>query len=76
MGRALAFEPPILLLDEPFSALDQWTREEMYTLLRSVRELTGVTVLHITHSRSEANELGDRHFVLREGLLTEEVAGN
>ncbi len=72
LGRALAYEPPVLLMDEPFSALDEWTREEMYTLLKEVRASTGVTVLHITHSKAEAKILGDRLFVLESGGLREE----
>ncbi len=69
LGRALAFEPRVLLMDEPFSALDEWTREEMYRLLKSIRESTGVTVLHITHSRAEAEVLGDRQLLLEDGAL-------
>jgi len=73
LGRALSFEPPVLLLDEPFSALDEWTRDEMYVLLRGVRETTGVTVLHITHSRTEADVLGDRCLLLEKGSVRDEV---
>jgi molybdate/tungstate transport system ATP-binding protein len=64
LGRALAFSPGILCLDEPLSALDEATRDEMYALLRTVRAQTGVTVLHVTHSLHEAERLGDRFFVL------------
>ena len=71
LGRALAYEPPVLLMDEPFSALDEWTREEMYALLKEVRASTGVTVLHITHSKAEAEALGDRLFLLESGGLKE-----
>lgn len=58
LGRALAFEPAVLLLDEPLSALDEQTREEMHRVLTDVRRL-GVTTLHVTHSRSEAERLAD-----------------
>ncbi|MFT4546127.1 MAG: ABC-type sugar transport system ATPase subunit [Verrucomicrobiales bacterium] len=71
LGRALAFEPNVLLMDEPFSALDEWTREEMYRLLKNVKRSTGVTVLHITHSKAEADALGDRRFLLVDGRLEE-----
>lgn len=64
LGRALSFRPGILLLDEPLSALDDQTREEMYELLKSVRERTGVTTLHVTHQRGEAERLADRVLVL------------
>ncbi len=69
LGRALAFHPPILCLDEPLSALDQDTRDSLCDLLASVQERTGVTVLHITHNRAEADRLAHLVFVLREGQL-------
>jgi ABC-type sugar transport system ATPase subunit len=72
LGRALSFRPPVLLLDEPLSALDDDTRQEMYALLRSVREQTGVTALHVTHNRSEATHLADRLFVLKDGAIHEQ----
>jgi molybdate transport system ATP-binding protein/molybdate/tungstate transport system ATP-binding protein len=64
LGRALAFHPPILLLDEPLSALDEETRGDMTALLRSLQRLTGVTTLHVTHSLTEAQRLADRLFLL------------
>ena len=73
LGRALAFRPRILLLDEPLSALDEDTRAEMVELLRAVQRHTGVTVLHITHSRSEATRLADRLFVFDRGGVREET---
>ena len=69
LGRALAFHPGVLCLDEPLSALDERTREEMYRLIKSVRERTGVTTLHITHSNTEAHRLGDRVFWIHDGML-------
>jgi ABC-type sugar transport system ATPase subunit len=71
LGRALSFRPRILLLDEPLSALDEETREEMYALLRSVQQLTGVTTLHVTHSLTEARRLGDRLLRLEDGTIRE-----
>ncbi len=73
LGRALAFPPRILLLDEPLSALDDATREEMYELLQTVQKQTGVTTLHVTHSLKEARRLADRVLLLRAGAV-EEVA--
>jgi ABC-type sugar transport system ATPase subunit len=73
LGRALAFHPEILLLDEPLSALDEVMREEMYGLLRTVGQRAGVTTLHITHSLIEARTLGDRIFVLHGGCIREET---
>jgi molybdate/tungstate transport system ATP-binding protein len=69
LGRALAAEPGILCLDEPLSALDDATREEMYGLLSSVRQITGVTTLHITHNRSEAGRLADVVLLLEAGTI-------
>ncbi len=59
LGRVLAADPQILLLDEPLSALDEETREDMATLLKSVQRDHRLTVLHVTHLRSEATRLGD-----------------
>lgn len=72
LGRALAFRPSVLLLDEPFSALDEQTRGEMYELLRNVTRSTGVTTLHITHSQVEARELASRRFLLEAGQIREQ----
>ena len=71
LGRALSARPRVLLLDEPLSALDEETREEMCDLLRSVRRHTAVTTLHITHNPSEAGRLADRLFLLRDGRIEE-----
>lgn len=64
LGRALAFEPRILLLDEPLSSLDEATRDRLCQLLRSVQRETGLTTLHITHNRAEARFLADTLFVI------------
>ena len=70
LGRALAFEPGVLCLDEPLSALDEETRREMCDLLASVRQETGVTTLHITHSLWEARTLADRVLLLENGEVS------
>lgn len=70
LGRALAFRPSILCLDEPLSALDDSTRESMYELLRDVRQRTSVTVLHVTHNESEARALADVLLKLDAGEVT------
>ncbi len=75
LGRALSFRPRVLLLDEPLSALDDETRQEMYALLRSVQRQTGVTALHVTHNLSEAKALADRLFVLKGGAVAEAGPG-
>jgi molybdate/tungstate transport system ATP-binding protein len=69
LGRALAAHPPILLLDEPLSALDDETRLAMIDLLRSVRERTGVTTLHVTHSHDDAERLADTVLCLEGGKV-------
>ncbi|MCO8122928.1 ABC transporter ATP-binding protein [Stieleria sp. TO1_6] len=66
LGRALSFRPAVLLLDEPLSALDEETRQEMLDLLRRVKQDTGVTTLHVTHNSVEAQALADCRFVLDE----------
>jgi ABC-type sugar transport system ATPase subunit len=71
LGRALSFRPRVLLLDEPLSALDEETREDMYALLRAVHRETGVTALHVTHSPSEAKKLADRILLLEGGAVRE-----
>lgn len=69
LGRALSARPPVLCLDEPLSALDEATKAEMLELLRTVRHETGVTVLHVTHNRREAEALADLLFEFQDGRL-------
>jgi ABC-type sugar transport system ATPase subunit len=74
LGRALACKPGILCLDEPLSAVDEETKGAMYELLRTVQKHTGVTALHVTHSRAEARALGNCCLFLRDGKITEASA--
>ncbi len=69
LGRALAFKPRTLLLDEPLSAVDEETREDMLALLKSVQRHTGATILHVTHNRSEAERLADTIYRLQDGQI-------
>jgi ABC-type sugar transport system ATPase subunit len=69
LGRALSFRPGILLLDEPLSAVDEDTREEMYELLRRVQSETKITALHVTHNSTEARHLGHCLFIIRDGKI-------
>ena len=69
LGRALAFGPRILCLDEPISALDEDLRADMCSLLKKVHAETGVTALHVTHSESEARELATLHLRFESGSI-------
>jgi tungstate transport system ATP-binding protein len=69
LARALALEPELLLLDEPFSALDPPTREALLLDLRTILKETGVTTVFVTHDRHEAFMLGQRVGVLNKGKL-------
>lgn len=71
LGRALSFRPRILVLDEPLNALDEETRDRLCELLRSIQKSSGLTTLHVTHSRAEALQLADRLFILEAGRLHE-----
>ncbi|MCC6236136.1 MAG: ABC transporter ATP-binding protein [Dehalococcoidia bacterium] len=64
LARALAAEPHVLLMDEPFAALDAQTRDELQLELQSVWERIGTTVLFVTHNVREAAILGDRVVVM------------
>ncbi|GAA3539129.1 ABC transporter ATP-binding protein [Nonomuraea rosea] len=67
IARALACEPSVLLLDEPFGALDVQTKEDMQVFLHQVWQDTGATVLMVTHDVEEAVLLGRRVIVLSSG---------
>ncbi len=69
LARALAAEPRVLLLDEPFSALDSSLREEMYELVDELRLRLSPTILLVTHDHREADALGDTVAVLDGGRL-------
>ncbi len=69
LARALAADPDILLMDEPFGALDPLTRSEMQDMLRDLLARLKKTVLIVTHDLNEALYLGDRIALLNEGRL-------
>jgi osmoprotectant transport system ATP-binding protein len=74
VARALANEPKVLLMDEPFGALDPLTRAEMQTMLRELLQRTGVTTLIVTHDLEEALYLADRVVLLEEGAVVADLA--
>ena len=69
LGRALSFRPKVLLLDEPLGALDDETRERIMNLLQQVQRQTGVTTLHVTHNRQEAEALGTMGMKITNGII-------
>ena len=71
LARALAIEPDVLLLDEPFSALDPPTREELIRDLQPILHETAATTVFVTHDRLEALRLGDRVGVMLGGRLAQ-----
>ncbi|KQT84021.1 sulfate/molybdate ABC transporter ATP-binding protein [Aurantimonas sp. Leaf443] len=74
LARALAIEPKVLLLDEPFGALDAKVRKELRRWLRDLHEKTGHTTVFVTHDQEEALELADRVVVMSQGRI-EQVGG-
>ncbi len=68
-GRALAVEPAMLLLDEPFSNLDPRTRASMQLLFKRVSRERGISAIFVTHDLKESLQIGDRFAVLRDGRL-------
>lgn len=69
LARALAVRPQVLLLDEPLSALDPETRENMQQELRKLHRELGTTFIHVTHDFEEAAALGERVAVINNGAL-------
>jgi sulfate transport system ATP-binding protein len=69
LARALAIEPSVLLLDEPFGALDAKVRRELRRWLRQLHDRTRHTTVFVTHDQEEAMELADRVVVLNQGQI-------
>ena len=69
--RAIIAEPKILLMDEPFSALDAISRKQLQTLTKDLHKELGMTTIFVTHDTDEALKLGDRIAVLQEGEIVQ-----
>jgi len=69
LARAMAVQPNVLLLDEPFGALDAQVRKELRKWLREIHDRTGYTTIFVTHDQEEALELADRVVVLSKGAI-------
>jgi osmoprotectant transport system ATP-binding protein len=70
VARALAIDPPLVLMDEPFGALDSITRQELRTEFQRIRRHLRQTVVLVTHDMDEAFALGDRVGMLEDGRVT------
>ena len=69
LARALVINPRVLLLDEPFSALDKNLRGSMQVELREIQRQLGVTTIFVTHDQAEALSLSDRVAVMSDGQI-------
>jgi len=69
LARALVIEPSVLLLDEPFGALDKKLRESMQVEMRQLQQRLGITTLMVTHDQDEAMTLSDRIAIMNNGVI-------
>ena len=67
LARAIVYRPPVLLMDEPLSALDKALREEMQLEIKHLQRAAGITVVFVTHDQTEALTMADRIAVLDHG---------
>ncbi len=74
IARALVFEPDLLLLDEPLSALDRKLREELQLEFRRIQQSLGVTTINVTHDQREALVMSDRIVVMDAGRIQQDAA--
>src|SRR4249919_187219 len=72
LARAMAIDPTVLLLDEPFGALDAKVRIELRRWLRTLHDETGLTTVFVTHDQEEALELADRVVVMNKGRIEQD----
>ncbi|MFD1746802.1 sulfate/molybdate ABC transporter ATP-binding protein [Rhizobium helianthi] len=72
LARALSVDPKVLLLDEPFGALDANVRHDLRRWLREIHDELGITTIFVTHDQEEALDLADRVVILKEGKIVQE----
>lgn len=72
LARALAVDPKVLLLDEPFGALDANVRHDLRRWLREIHQELGITTIFVTHDQEEALDLADRVVILKEGKIVQQ----
>lgn len=73
IARAFAYEPSFIMMDEPFAALDYFTRTQMQRELKRLQEEKGASILFVTHSIDEALLLGDKIVMIEEGQIKSEL---
>ncbi|MGO4741603.1 ABC transporter ATP-binding protein [Bosea sp. 2KB_26] len=69
VARALVFQPPVLLMDEPLGALDKKLREELQIEIKKLHESLGITIIYVTHDQEEALTMSDRIAVMDQGRI-------
>jgi len=69
LGRALVFNPKLVLMDEPLGALDKRLREHMQLEIKQIHQTTGITVVYVTHDQGEALTMSDRIAVFNDGVI-------
>ncbi|MFZ5672923.1 MAG: ABC transporter ATP-binding protein [Pseudomonadota bacterium] len=69
LARAIVFEPQVMLMDEPLSALDKNLREQMQYEIRKLHDRLGLTTVYVTHDQREALTMSDRIAVMRDGVI-------
>lgn len=74
LARAIVFEPDLLLLDEPLSALDKKLRADLQWELKSLHQRLGTTFIYVTHDQEEALSMSDRIIILRDGQIEQQGA--
>lgn len=71
LARAIVFKPPVLLMDEPLSALDKYLRSRLQIEIKRIQRELGITVVYVTHDQDEAMTMSDRICVMRDGGIAQ-----